>query len=208
MTRTGGCATPRRWSAPAAGNAQAAPSFEAAGGRGRAGNTRRPGALDPSWAGRLGGCWVHTDTGGVRPPPSGFDSAGPVTYRVPRLGEPSRLHTGSDRGLPLSPPTRGPPRARERGRGWCGKPPGLTPRSQPRNVSRVAPETSRKAVEGARPLLENSTACQKSVPTNPVRGSGAISRSFPHIAADSFGTTSEKLVKTSDHAVVSHDGAS
>jgi hypothetical protein len=41
---------------------------------------------------------------------------------------------------------------------------GLTGRNQPSTVSRVAPRSIREDRDGARPLLENSTACRKLVP--------------------------------------------
>jgi hypothetical protein len=170
----------------------------AGGGTSRAGGVLH--SLD--WAARASP-WARAQTlGSVGR--SRFDSAALATYRMPRLG----LRAGSPgrtEFLPTSPAMRSSSACAGCGRGWCGKPPGLTLRSQPRNVTRVAPETSRKAVNGARPLLENSTACRKSVPTTP---SGSVARSRDHttLATDSFGTTSDKLVKTSDHAV--SDGTS
>jgi hypothetical protein len=164
-----------------------------------------PGHCCTRWTGRLERC---PDQGAQTLDGSGrnrFDSAPSPTYRVPRLGLPSRCCRVGPSASHLSHFAW---LVRVRwgcGRGWCGKPPGLTPRGQPRNVTRVAPETSRKAVDGARPLLENSTACRKSVPTTP---SGSAGRSWDRstLATDSFGTTSDKLVKTSDHAV--SDGTS
>jgi len=65
------------------------------------------------------------------------------------------------------------------------------------------PGDGREAVDGARPLLENSTACRKSVPKHyPVRGIVDGPSGHRLLATDSFGTTSAKLVETSDHAVV------
>jgi hypothetical protein len=77
----------------------------------------------------------------------------PTVVYAPNAGGSPPRRTGSP-----SPPDHGSHRGLEgMGCGWCGKPPGLTPRNQPRNVKRVAP----RQVERLRSVRARSLRTQQ-----------------------------------------------
>ena len=86
-----------------------------------------------------------------------------------RRGGRSRRATHA--GLRPRAARRGRPRVAH-GRAGRGRGADLTARAGSAKLERVAPRTAEGLVSGARPLLENSTACRKSMPNNPVPGVG------------------------------------
>jgi hypothetical protein len=131
---------------------------------------------------------------------SGFDSAPAalLPWTTPRT--PVDRHRAGRASLPSG--SRVTPWARGVGCGWCGKPPGLTPRNQPRNVTRVAPRQVERLRSVRACSLRTQQRAESQCQQTPSAGEWAGRPTVPRSRGGFLWyTTSTQLVETSDHSV-------